>query len=124
MPYGSLRNTSRKSYDQKGLTMQPFLIIASWLPNEDAILLALLSLSMAAIAGSLVHRVMGSASFGQFGNAILILFAIIVSQWVDPQRLGFAVARDGLKIAMMAAAISTLLLATAGIMKSWISRNR
>lgn len=104
--------------------MQLIYFVISCLRDENFIFLVLASLVMAAMAGAIVHRVMGAGSFGPVGNAILILFAIVLAQWIDPQRLGLAVSHDAMRIAIMSAAIATLLLATAGMVKSWLGRPR
>ncbi len=104
--------------------MQFIYLVSSYRPDENTAFLVLASLVMSAAAGAIVHRVMGRGSFGPFGNMVLILFAIVMAQWINPQRMGLAVSHDAMRMAVFSAALATLLLATAGMLKNWLGRPR
>lgn len=108
----------------KASFMQFIYLISSQRPDENTIFLVLASLIMSAAAGAIVHRVMGRGSFGPIGNMVLILFAIVMAQWINPQRMGLAINHDAMRIAILSAAIATLMLATLGMLKTWLGRPR
>ena len=104
--------------------MQFLDILTPYARDENFIFLALASLVIAALAGAIVHRVMGASSFGSVGNTMLIVFAIVLAQWIDPPAPALAANHNAMRIAIISAVVATLLLATAGMVKSWLGRPR
>ncbi len=71
--------------------------------------------------GAIAHRVMGSASFGSFGNSALIAMAIAVAVAIDNRGLARLMPEETLRIGFMATTIATGLLLTLASLRSWLA---
>ena len=104
--------------------MQTWFWILNALPDGETLFFGLLTCLMLLLVGAIIHRVMGSGSFGPAGNAALVAIGIALAVWVNPRRYGWFIGNDMLQLGGLCAAVSTMVLATAGTLKSWVQHPR
>lgn len=91
--------------------------------HEQTLILIACGLMVAALVGALADRLIGSASFGTFGNACLIGLAMVVAVVMDSRDLARFVPENSLRIGLVATAIATGLLLTMASLRSWLGHS-
>ena len=104
--------------------MQTYFWLLNVLPSGDQILTILFALITALLVGAIIHRVMGSGTCGHYGNALLVMVALWMADRINRRLYGVFFTDDLIRLALLAAVFSTMLLAIAGTFKSWLMRPR
>lgn len=96
-------------------------LMITYYAHEQTLFLLLAALLVATVMGAIADRVMGSASFGTFGNSALIAMAIAVAVAIDNRGLARLMPEETLRIGIMATTIATGLLLTLASLRSWLA---
>ncbi len=88
--------------------------------SETFIQTALGAIFFAALAGHMIHRFLGKASFGSVANAAIILAAISCASWFDDQRLAMLLPENNLRISLISTGIAAGMLMMVAGFKSWL----
>ncbi|MBM3609743.1 MAG: hypothetical protein FJX29_15075 [Alphaproteobacteria bacterium] len=96
-------------------------IALTYYAYEQTMMLTLCGLIVAALIGAIADRILGSASFGTFGNACLIGLAIVIAVLFDNRDLARVVPEDAMRAGLLAATLATGLLLTLASLRNWLS---
>ncbi len=121
----SPRNVAPCTRDQSIMQSRGFVMdIGNWLvkiyTSERFLQMALAAFIFSGVAGHLVHRFLGQASFGSIVNAVIIMLAIVTAGWIDDRRLILMMTDSTMRISMISAAIATGMLLMFASLKHWL----
>ena len=95
-------------------------LINSILLSENFINWMITAIVLSMVAGHVIHKLLGSASFGAVANAFILLGAIFVAKSVDGRAVAMLLPEDGIRISLMACVFATGMLMMFAGLKHWL----